>query len=131
MNSAHGNSLGSESGPDAHFEAALKEGRFEIQKCAECSKHIFYPRYLCPHCGSENLTTELADGSGVVYSTSVVRRRPERGGDFNVCLVDLMEGPRMMSQVIGILPDDVTIGMVVRAKVSEINGVPAVVFEKA
>ncbi|TAM89313.1 MAG: DNA-binding protein [Candidimonas sp.] len=130
MNSTPHNPAAAGPGPDARFEAALRQGRFEIQKCADCGGHVFYPRYLCPHCGSVRLVAERASGKGVVYSTSVVRRRPDRGGDFNVCLVDLAEGPRMMSRVVGMPPDKVAIGMAVRAKVSEIDGVPAVVFEQ-
>ena len=51
--------------------------------------------------------------TGVVYSTTTVHRRE---GDDNVCLVDLEDGSRIMSTVVGIDPDDVRIGMAVRAR---------------
>ena len=72
-----------------------------------------------------------ASGDGVVYSTTVVRRRPERGGDHNVALIDLAEGVRMMSRVEGPAPEAVRIGMAVRAYVGTIDGRPAVLFRPA
>lgn len=104
-------------GPDAVFAAFLADGRFMLQQCDDCKKHVFYPRVLCPHCGSPKLAWQPASGQGTVYSTTVVRRKPEQGGDYNVALVDLHEGPRMMSRVDGISPHEVAIGMAVRAKI--------------
>lgn len=104
-------------GPDAVFAAFLADGRFMLQQCDECKKHVFYPRVLCPHCGSPKLSWQPASGQGTVYSTTVVRRKPEQGGDYNVALVDLHEGPRMMSRVDGISPHEVTIGMAVYAQI--------------
>ncbi len=88
-----------------------------LQQCDDCKKHVFYPRVLCPHCGSPKLAWQPASGQGTVYSTTVVRRKPEQGGDYNVALVDLHEGPRMMSRVDGLSPHEVVIGMAVRAKI--------------
>lgn len=104
-------------GPDAVFAAALAEGKFLIQHCAACDKHVFYPRVICPHCGAPALAWQPASGAGTVYATTVVRRKPEHGGDYNVALIDLAEGPRMMSRVDGIAPADVKIGMTVTARV--------------
>jgi DUF35 OB-fold domain, acyl-CoA-associated len=56
-------------------------------------------------------------GQGTVYSTTVVRRKPEAGGDYNVALIDLAEGVRLMSRVDDVAPDQVRIGMPVRAQV--------------
>ena len=107
-------------GPDAAFQAALAGGRIEIQRCGDCGRHVFFPRVLCPHCHGAALSWVEACGDGVVYSTTVVRQRPERGGDHNVALIDLAEGVRMMSRVETIDPMDVTIGM--RVKVRMIPG---------
>jgi len=104
-------------GPDAVFAAFLADGRFMLQQCDDCKKHVFYPRVLCPHCGSPKISWQSASGQGTVYSTTVVRRKPEQGGDYNVALVDLHEGPRMMSRVDGISPHEVAIGMAVRAQI--------------
>lgn len=98
-------------GPEAHYFAALAEGRFQIQRCDGCGHAIFYPRTLCPQCGSDALSWFTPQGRATVYSTTVVRRKAEAGGDYNVALVDLAEGPRMMTSVRGIEPGDVRIGM--------------------
>lgn len=108
-----------ECGPEQRYLDALATGRFEIQQCAACARHVFYPRVLCPHCGDSRLTWVAPSGRGTVYSTTVVRRRPADGGDYNVCLVDLAEGPRMMSRVVSVAPAEVKIGMAVRARVTE------------
>ena len=106
-------------GPEKQYFDKLAAGHFEIQRCAGCGKHVFYPRVLCPHCGGERLDWVAPSGRGTVYSTTIVRRRPADGGDYNVCLVDLAEGPRMMSRVASVAPDQVRIGMVVQARIAE------------
>ena len=118
-------------GPDWIYQKALGEGKFLIQKCASCAAHIHYPRLLCTHCGSVQLESIEASGSGTVYSTSVIRQRPERGGDYNIALIDLDEGPRLMSRVEGVEAADVTIGMKVKARVASMDGAPLLVFDKA
>ena len=106
-------------GPEKRYLDALAAGRFEIQKCAACSRHVFYPRVLCPHCGSDRFDWVAPSGRGTVYSTTVVRRKPADGGDYNVCLVDLAEGVRLMSRVAGVAPQEVKIGMAVRARIAQ------------
>ena len=64
----------------------------------------------------------------MVYSTTVVRRKPEAGGDYNVALVDLKEGVRLMSRVEGVPPEAVRIGMSVRARIASENGQGLLVF---
>ncbi len=115
-------------GPLQVFEDHVSQGEFRIQQCKDCGGHVFYPRYLCNHCGSSDLKWVEVSGRGIVYSTSVVRRKPERGGDYNISLIDLEEGPRMMSRVMDVDPDQVTIGMAVSAHVGLIDDKPAVVF---
>lgn len=118
-------------GPDAAYRSALKDGKMMIQRCNDCGRHIFYPRISCPHCGSIDLERKPAAGTGIVYSTSIVRQKPEAGGNYNISLIDLTEGVRMMSRVVDIAPEEVRIGMAVRAKIGELGGEPAVLFEKA
>jgi uncharacterized protein len=107
------------SGPERRYLEALAAGRFEIQKCNACGQHVFYPRVVCPHCASDRLEWVAPSGRGTVYSTTVVRRKPADGGDYNVCLVDLAEGVRMMSRVANVAPDAVKIGMAVKARIAE------------
>lgn len=117
-------------GPDLTFREHLKEGRFMIQKCGACGAFIFYPRLLCTECGASDLNWQQAKGSGTVYSTTVVRRKPDQGGDYNVAVIELAEGPRLMSRVIDIPPAEVSIGMPVLAKIDQTANGPLVVFRK-
>lgn len=118
-------------GAEARYQAALNEGRFLIQRCEGCAKHVFYPRQICPHCGGASLAWVEPNGTGTVYSTTTVRRKPEAGGDYDVSLVDLDEGVRMMSRVEGVPPQEVRIGMRVKARIAAGKTGNAVVFEPA
>src|SRR5256885_2045056 len=62
-------------GPDAVFRQRLAEGRFFIQRCRDTGRHVFYPRALSPYSGKPNLGWVEASGRGVVYATTVTRRR--------------------------------------------------------
>ena len=115
----------------SQYQAALDAGQFQIQRCSACAQAVFYPRELCPHCGSDQLAWETPSGKGTVYSTTVIRRKADAGGDYNVALVELAEGPRMMSRVEGLAPDQVQIGMAVAAEVAMHNGKGLVVFKAA
>lgn len=99
-----------------------------LQRCRPGGHFFFYPRVLCPACGASDLNWVEASGAGVVYSTTVVRRKADQGGDYNVALVDLSEGPRMMSRVEAASPESVSIGMPVKARLLR-DGVPLIVFE--
>lgn len=115
-------------GPDAVFQEHLRQGRFMLQRCRTSGRFLFYPRVLEPGSGSFDLEWVEASGHGVVYATTVVRQRPENGGSYNLALIELAEGPRMMSRVVDVAPEEVEIGMAVEARIDEIDGAPAVVF---
>lgn len=118
-------------GPEAQFKAYLADGKFMIQRSASSGRHVFYPRPFIPGSGEDDLEWVEATGTGTVYSTTVNRRSPEKGGTFNVALIDLAEGPRMMSRVVGVPAEEVAIGQKVRARIEDLNGAPAVVWEVA
>ncbi len=116
-------------GVQAEHQAALDEGRFLIQRCAACARHVYFPRELCPHCGSHDLAWVEPRGGGTVHAVTTVRRKADAGGDINVSLIDLDEGVRLMSRVEGIAPADVQIGRRVRARVAVSDGHGVVVFD--
>ncbi len=116
--------------PDAEFRAFLAQGQFMIQRSKGDGAHIFYPRVLAPGTGARDLEWVQASGRGVVYSTTVVRKKPPEPS-YNVVLIDLAEGPRMMSRVEGIEPAAVAIGMAVQARIIDQDGEPVVVFDVA
>jgi uncharacterized OB-fold protein len=116
--------------PDLAFRAFLEEGRFMLQRSRETGRFIFYPRVAEPGTGCTDLEWVEASGNGMVYSTTVVRNQP-KAPDYNVALIDLAEGVRMMSRVEGIPPELVAIGMPVRARISRIDDAPVIVFDPA
>lgn len=101
-------------GPDAQFHAALNEGRLILQHCEDCGATRFPPALVCRDCGSPRLAWRPSSGSGAIYSTTTVR---DRAGDYNVSIVELEGGARMMSRVEDIAPDDVRIGQRVQARI--------------
>jgi uncharacterized protein len=118
-------------GPDEEFARLLGEGRLAAQQCGECQFSVFPPRVLCPRCGSDAMRFRALGGLGTVYSTTVVRARAADGGPYNLALIDLDEGIRMMSRIEGIDPAAVSIGMRVRARIAAdgSGGSPLVVFD--
>lgn len=119
------NDLITEPGAERFYFDALAKGQFLLPLCEACDRHHFFPRVVCPHCGADRLRWTAPSGKGTVYSTTVVRR-PD--GDYTVCLIDLAEGPRLMSRVVDITPDDVSIGMSVTARIDRGDDQPLVVF---
>jgi uncharacterized OB-fold protein len=101
------------------FWEATREGRLLVQWCRVCDRGVFYPRVFCPHCaaGADALEWHPASGRGIVYA-AVVEHRPEAAGakfsagePYCVALVDLEEGVRMLTNVVGCPPEEVRCGM--------------------
>ncbi|MEY2952941.1 MAG: hypothetical protein RLZZ401_1028 [Pseudomonadota bacterium] len=116
-------------GVQLQHQTALDAGQFLIQQCAACARPVYYPREVCPHCGSGQLSLVAPQGSGTVYACTTVRRKADAGGDYNVSLIDLDEGVRLMSRVANLAPDAVRIGQLVKARVQITDGKGVVVFD--
>lgn len=93
------------------FEAC-NEGRLLVQQCSACSAHQFYPRVLCTRCGARDLVWVEASGAARIASFTVVRRAVSEAyaTPYVVALVDLAEGPRLMTHIVDCAPEDVRIG---------------------
>jgi uncharacterized OB-fold protein len=115
--------------PAEIYRRYLEGGTLGFQRCRDCSSAVFYPRVLCPVCGSISLEWRTSGGRGVVYATTAVYRRNEK--PYNVALVDLEEGFRMMSRVEGIPAEEVGIGLRVRFEVRGEEDGPVAVFVPA
>ena len=114
-------------GPPAEvYRRYLESGRLGFQRCAGCGTAIFYPRVLCPVCGGAELAWETCSGRGTVYATTAVYRRD--GDPYNVVLVDLEEGFRMISRVEGVPAEEVEIGTRVALRVDRDDEGPVPVF---
>jgi hypothetical protein len=100
------------------FWSAAADGRLLIQRCATCGTRQFYPRQVCATCGSTP-EWEQASGRGVVHTFTIVRQNGAKPFSaelpYVVAIVELEEGPRMMGNVTGCAPEDVTVGMPVHA----------------
>jgi uncharacterized OB-fold protein len=99
------------------FWRATAEGRLLLAHCDECGGFIWYPRALCPSCGSAAVSWIEASGRGSVYSFTVVHRAPGRFADavpYVTAYVELEEGPRVLTNVVGCDPGAVYIGQPVR-----------------
>ena len=98
------------------FYDACAAGKLVLQRCQSCSHVLFYPRTHCDACQSNQLVWEDASGTGTVASYTVVRRGVS--ADFEtpyvIALIDLDEGPRMMSQIVGADLDGLTVGLSVK-----------------
>lgn len=116
--------------PDQDFQNHLKAGTFKIQRSASSGRYVFYPRVAEPGTGQQDLEWVSASGLGTVYATTVVRVKPPEPS-YNVAIVELAEGPRMMTRVEGIAPDAVRIGMKVRARIANDGDVYFIVFDPA
>jgi uncharacterized OB-fold protein len=103
----------------APYWDAAREGRLLIAKCAACGRVHHYPRPLCPHCWSDGVQPVPASGAGTLYTYSTVYvndlppfcdRLP-----YVAAIVELAEGPRLMTMIEGVPPDRLSIGMAVTA----------------
>ena len=89
-----------------------RAGELRLQKCDACEQYQFYPRTLCSHCGHRELTWRAVSGRGRIASFTVVHQPLSDAypAPQIIALVDLAEGPRMMSSIEGVEPDAVAVG---------------------
>lgn len=113
-------------GPEAQFRAFLKQGRFMLQRSRSTGKYLFYPRLAVPGSGETDLDWVPALGTGTVYATTVNRTRE---GNTNLAIVELDEGPRMMSRVVGVPAETVRIGQRVQARIAVEDAAEIILFE--
>ena len=78
-------------------------GELRLQRCRPCDAHYFPPRPFCPDCLSDDVTWEAVSGRGTLH-TYVINHRPAPGfeGPYAIAVVQLEEGPRMMSNIVGV-----------------------------
>jgi uncharacterized OB-fold protein len=119
--------------PDAfsrpYWDAAAR-GQLLLRRCRACGRAHHYPREFCPHCWSEDVVWEPASGDATLYTWSVVHRNdlPPFGArvPYVAAVVDLAEGPRMMTQVVGCEESALAIGMALRVAFRQEEGEEAV-----
>ena len=96
------------------FWRATKDKEFRYQQCNSCETIVFYPRRHCTGCTGGTLAWKVAAGTGTIYTFSVVRQSYHpffrNLVPYVVAWIDLDEGPRLLSNVIDVTPDEVSIG---------------------
>lgn len=109
------------------FWEGCRRHELVLQRCSDCGTFRYYPRPFCPQDQSPRYEWTRCAGRGEVYSFTVVHRpltRWFKGRVPLVCaIVELEEGPRMMSNVIGIEPDLVTVAMPVQVEFEDVTEV--------
>lgn len=116
-------------GPEAEWREALAEGRLLLQRTAH-GKAVFPPRVAAPGTGEGGLEWFEASGRGTIYSLTWIQRKPPQE-PYNVVLVDLAEGARLMSRVEDASPDTLEIGQEVEAFVDRSGEEPVLLFRLA
>jgi uncharacterized OB-fold protein len=106
--------------PLAAYQRHLERGELAYQWSPDASRAVFYPRVVCPYTGSDRLEWRVSAGLGTVYAATVTH--PREGAPYNVALIDMDEGFRLMSRVDDIAPEAVAIGMRVRFRVHRPGG---------
>jgi uncharacterized protein len=91
-------------------------GELRLQRCSECGGSQFYPRIMCAACLGRKLDWVPASGRGRVRSFTVVRRAISAAyqAPYVVALIELAEGPTLMSHVVDCAPEEVRVGALVR-----------------
>ncbi|MGE4242459.1 Zn-ribbon domain-containing OB-fold protein [Ramlibacter sp.] len=122
-------------GDTLEFWRGVREGQLLLQHCLDCKRVQFYQQRICRECGSGNLEHRPASGRGKVHSFSVVHRAPGPAfkGDvpYAVLLVELEEGPRMISGYAGDDPGAVTFDQDVELVIDTSAEVPLPKFRLA
>jgi hypothetical protein len=105
----------------------LREGRLMIQRSRSTGRAVFPPRLMGPGDGADDLEWFEPSGRGTIHSFTVVPQRAPRE-DYNICMIDLDEGARILSRVADAGEGDLTIGAPVEALVEMVDDQPVLLF---
>jgi uncharacterized protein len=87
----------------------LREGKLMLPKCQDCDHCFFYPRILCPRCASRRIGWIQSSGRGRLFSFEISHQPLNKAfkvkPPYVLAMVELDEGPRLMSNLVGIAPD--------------------------
>jgi len=117
------------------FWEACQRRELRFQQCAGCGHRWLPASVVCPRCWAEEAEWVLARGEGTVFSFAVYHRayhpafRPLV--PYVVAVIELAEGPRLVSNVVGVRPEDVRVGIPVRLEFQDVEGVALPVFRPA
>ena len=112
-------------GLTAEFYSHLAAGSLKLQRCDDCGVWRHPPRILCGHCGSSHWQWTAASGRGVVYTWTVTHQAlvPPFAGDvpYAVVVVELEEGPRLVTAIRGVEPGALMLGLPVEVRIARVS----------
>jgi uncharacterized OB-fold protein len=104
---------------------ALQRHELSVQHCRDCGTVRLPPRAVCPECMSSSVAWERASGRAAVYSFTVTHQNQAPGFreelPYVLAIVELEEGPRIMTNLVECAPDDVRIGMPVEVVFDDVT----------
>jgi uncharacterized OB-fold protein len=108
------------------FWEAAKRHELLLPRCTQCGPFFFYPRATCPRCLSGDLEWQVVSGRGTLHTFTIVHRGPRNfplPSPYVMAIVELDEGPRMMTNLVGVKPDPETleIGMPVEVTWADVT----------
>lgn len=107
------------------FWDGCREGVLRLQYCEQCQHYQFYPRLYCMQCGAEAPTWREVSGRGTVYSYTLIHLNKAPAfiheTPYNVAIVQLEEGPRLLSNIIDIASTDLRVDLPVTVVFDVIN----------
>lgn len=122
--------------PDTEpFWEATKDHELKYQVCDDCGGIVWHPRRHCTHCTSLNLSWKTSKGEGTVYTYSIVRQNYHPAFreriPYVIAWIDLDEGFRMLSNVVDVDPESVSVGQRVRVRWDDQEGLSLPEFTPA
>lgn len=109
-------------------------GELRLQRCTHCDRHYFPPRPFCPVCLSSDVTVEAVSGRATLHSYVINHRAaPGFEAPYAIAVVELDEGPRMMSSIVGVdqTPEALHLDMALEVTFEERGDVALPVFRAA
>ena len=108
------------------FWEAARRHELSLQRCRACGRHVFYPRAACPHCLSPDLEWQRVSGRGTLHTFTIVHRGAKNfplAVPYVLAVVELEEGPRLMTNLVGVEADPVRvrIGMPVEVVFEDVS----------
>ena len=104
----------------AHYWDHADRGELLIQRCNHCGQHQFYPRQMCSHCWSQDVGWRQALGRGFIWTFTIAHQPGHPAwteeAPYVIAIVELDEGPRMLTNIVDCDPNQVAVGQRVRLR---------------
>mgnify|MGYP001994851712 CR=1 FL=1 len=111
------------------FWDAAAQQKLMIQRCKACNAWVWTPRPSCNECGSQSVEWTRMSGNGEIYSFTVIRQVVGRAASkafepdipYVIAWVDLDEGPRMITNIVGCVVENVKLCLKVTVQFEQVS----------